>query len=70
MILALVVLGAVYTFFAKTELDSAVGSSVIKTNAVESRAGEALDGLEENHIDEIDENGLRGYLKPDNRKLR
>ncbi|HRA42751.1 MAG TPA: hypothetical protein PLV31_03565 [Gammaproteobacteria bacterium] len=47
VILALIVLGAVYTFFAKTEWEPVLKSPVVKTNTVESKALGLFDGTEE-----------------------
>ena len=53
VILALIVLGVVYTFFAKTEWEPMVKSPVVKTNLLELRALDSFDGTEdENQPDE------------------
>ena len=46
VILALIVLSAVYTFFAKTEWEPVVKSPEVKINAVESKALGLFDGTE------------------------
>lgn len=62
--LALIVLGVVYTVFAKTEWEPAVRPSVTKTNTAKPQTGDA-ERLEEYYIDE---NGLRASLKTQERK--
>ena len=47
VILALIVLGVVYTFFAKTEWEPVLKSPELKTNTAESKVLSSFDGKEE-----------------------